>query len=313
MSQMIDLSGVYQFWELVSVFEKGEEPSDERWDPLFETPGYKILTEVEFSKKFLKKVFRKAFLGGDGETDLEKMMIKHLRDVRSDREELNVFLSKVIDGGLYDEAVEKALKWLPFDEVEYYPPVSFLFFQKDARGYVPIVFDLHLGYLLGDDLPLLLGHEMHHFYRNMKVSFDPGIEDRDIVWALNQIHMEGIADQINKELIFGDDPVFGEEFKRRYVKNYDEAEKYISKLDRWMTEYDPDTGEEIKDGLPLSGHPVGLFMVEKVIENGGKDELIENYADPFYFFELYSDLVGDELGFSEKSLKLIKDLSEKYM
>ena len=312
MSQKIDLSGVYQFWELVSVFEDGEEPSDERWDSLFETPGYKILTEVEFSKKFLKKVFRKAYLGGVGETDFEKMMIEHLRDVRSDREGLNKFLSKVIDGGLYDEAVFKALKWLPFDEPEYYPPVSFLFFQKDARGYVPIVLDLQLAYSLGDDLPLLLGHEMHHFYRNMKVSFDPGIEDRDIVWTLNQIHMEGMADQINKELIFGDDPVFGEEFQKKYVKNYDDAEKYISKLDGLIAEYS-DTGEEIKDGLPMSGHPVGLFMVEKVIENGGKNELIENYADPFYFFELYSDLVEDGLGFSEKSLELIKELSGKYL
>ena len=313
MSQKIDLSGVYQFWELFKVMDEGEEPSDERWDSLFKTPGYKILTEVEFSKEFLKKVFRKAFLGEVGETGLENMMIEHLSDVRSDREELNKFLSEVIDGGLYDEAVDKALEWLPFDEVEYYPQVSFLFFQKDARGYVPIVFDLKLAYSLGDDLPLLLGHEMHHFYRNMEVSFDPGIEDRDLVWTLNQIHMEGMADQINKELIFGDDPVFGEEFQRRYLKNYDEAEKYISKLDKWMTEYTSDTGEEIKDGLPMSGHPVGFFMVEKVIENGGKEELVENYADPFYFFELYSDLVEGEFSFSEKSLELVRKLGRKYL
>ncbi|MFW6305347.1 MAG: DUF5700 domain-containing putative Zn-dependent protease [Candidatus Saliniplasma sp.] len=313
MSQKIDLSGVYQFWELVSVFEKGEEPSDDRWDSLFETPGYKILTEVEFPREFMKKVFRKAFLCGVGETGLEKMMIEHLRDVRSDREELNDFLSEVIDGGLYDESVERALEWLPFDEPEYYPPVSFLFYQKDARGYVPIVFDLYLAYSIGKNLSLLLGHEMHHFYRNMKVSFDPGIEDRDIVWTLNQIHMEGIADQINKELIFGEQSVFGEKFQEAYMKNYDEAEKYISKLDELIAGYDPDTGEDIKDGLPMSGHPVGFFMVEKVIENGRKVELVENYADPFYFFELYSEVVGDELSFSEESLELVKELSRKYL
>jgi len=323
MSEKIDLSGVHHFWEIVDIFEKGDKPNESKWDELFDTPGYDILTKIEFSEEFFRKALNLAYGPNTNEisgevTEIEKRMIKHLNDVKDNREELNDFLGEIFNDDYYDEALGLTFEWLPFEEQEPYPPVSFLFFQKDARGYIPIVFDLQFAYELGDDLSLFLAHEMHHFYRNMEVSFDPEIDDKEIIWALNQIHMEGMADQINKELIMGADPVFGEDYQDKYNENYKDAEQYVEKLDKYIKKYgeNPDRyGKKIQEFLPLSGHPIGFFMAEAIIDSGLKDELVESYDDPFYFFELYNDSADDNFltKFSHDSIEVIKDLKEKYI
>ena len=320
MSQKIDLSGVHRFWEIVDIFEKGDEPDEERWSELFNTPGCEILTQIEFSEEFFKRIFSQAF----GQKKISKMsegeekIVDHLKEVKDNRDELNDFLGDIFTEDYYDDALNLAFEWLPIDEEEPYPPVSFLFFQKDARGYIPIVFDLQFAYELDDDLPTYLAHEMHHFYRNLNVSFDPNIEDKEIIWALNQLHMEGVADQINKELIMGSQPIFDERYKEKYIENYKGAEEYIKELDGYLRRYEekPDEyGKKIQESLPLSGHPIGFFMTEVIIDSGLKDELVDSYDDPFYFFELYNDSADEDnlTKFSEESIAVINDLKEKYV
>lgn len=322
MSQKIDLSGVHRFWEIVDIFEKGDEPGEEKWNELFSTPGYEILTQVEFSEGFFKRIFNEAYGSGEDESvdmiEEEERIIEHFREVKNNRGKLNDFLGDIFAQDHYDDALDLAFEWLPFDDEEPYPPVSFLFFQKDARGYIPIVFDLQFAYELGDDLSTFLAHEMHHFYRNLNVSFDPNIRDKEIIWALNQIHMEGMADQINKDLITGPETIFDEDYQKEYEENYKDAEEYIKELDEYIRKYeeDPDEyGKEIQESLPLSGHPVGFFMAETIIDSGLKDELIDSYDDPFHFFELYniSAKEKDLTMFSKESISLIDDLKEKYL
>ncbi len=322
MSEKIDLSGVHHFWEIVDIYKKGDKPNESKWDELFDTPGYDILTKIEFSEDFFRKVLNLAYGPNTNEilgevTEIEKRMIKHLNDIMDNRKELNDFLGEIFTDDYYDDALDLTFDWLPFEEQEPYPPVSFLFFQEDARGYIPIVFDLQFAYELGDDLSLFLAHEMHHFYRNMEVSFDPEIDDKEIIWAINQIHMEGVADNINSEFIFGDKEIFGKEYQRTYLQRYRNAEEYIQELDEHIKDYraNPDKYREIiKADLPLSGHPIGFFMAESIIDSGRKDELIENYDDPFYFFELYnkSAELNDYYRFSEDSIDVVNNLKKKY-
>ncbi|MFP4051297.1 MAG: DUF5700 domain-containing putative Zn-dependent protease [Thermoplasmata archaeon] len=319
MFQKIDLSGVHRFWEIVDIFERGDEPDEEKWSELFNTPGYEILTQIEFSEEFFKQIFGEAY--GQKEinkkSEGEEKIVEHFKDVKDNREQLNRFLGDIFTQDYYEEALDLAFEWLPFDEREPYPPVSFLFFQKDARGYIPIVFDLQFAYELEENLSKFLAHEIHHFYRNMEVSFDPSIEDKEIVWALNQIHMEGMADHINKDLIIGDKQVFGQEYQELYTENYQDAEHYIKELDTYIKKYseDPDEyGKKIQDTLPLSGHPIGFFMTETIINSDRKEEMIDGYDEPFSFFKLYnvSAEEQDKVKLSKDSLKVIDALKEKY-
>lgn len=320
MSQKIDLSGIHHFWEIVGIFENGNEPEDEKWKELFKTPGYRILNQIEFSEEYFKQTFNSAYGSSDLSDDIDeqkKTIVRHFRHIKDNREELNDFLGEIFNKDFYDDALDLAFEWLPLDEQEPYPPVSFLFFQKDARGYIPIVFDLQFAYELGDDLTKFLAHEMHHFYRNMQVSFDPDIDDKELIWALNQIHMEGMADQINKELIFDEHHVFGEDYQEMYIDNYRNAEQYIEELDNHIRKYSDiqkEYGEKVQESLPLSGHPIGFFMSESIIDSGLRDELIEGYDDPFYFFKLYNKAADKEglTKYSEKTIQVIEELKELY-
>jgi len=63
-----------------------------------------------------------------------------------------------------------------------------------------------------EDLIFLLAHEFHHFYRNKLLRYDqrtvsPG--DTNILWALDQLHAEGMADQINMNWWYKDSDLFG--------------------------------------------------------------------------------------------------------
>ncbi len=57
-----DFSGIKQFWNIVNILERNQEPNSSEWSKLFNTPGYKVLTSGEFSKAFFKKNFRLVFM-----------------------------------------------------------------------------------------------------------------------------------------------------------------------------------------------------------------------------------------------------------
>ena len=58
----IDFSGVEKFLELTALLEKDQEPTQEQWDDMFDTPGYKILILREFNKNFLMERIKLAFM-----------------------------------------------------------------------------------------------------------------------------------------------------------------------------------------------------------------------------------------------------------
>jgi len=200
--------------------------------------------------------------------------------------------------------------------------VAFVIFANDARGYSPVVIDAVRAIESDGELEDLLAHEFHHHLRNKLLSFDlDRVEfgDESVIWVLNQLHCEGIADLISAKSLFKGKEFFKSEYYLAYIK----SDSIIHQIDAIFVQISnsPSQGEtlglELKKILPQSGHPTGYYMAKTILEQKGKGELIKGVGNPFEFIELYQRAAtkrGRKTAlFSEKTLEFIRNLEKKYI
>jgi hypothetical protein len=178
----------------------------------------------------------------------------------------------------------------------------------------------------GNKLKYLVGHETHHFYRNKRLEFefpDQSHPDYNLVWVLNQLQAEGIADQIDKRVRYfngGDQET--SKWALRYKEYFNKTPDLIREIDSLLIAYylQPEASniisDKIRKSIPMSGHPTGYFMANVIIETLGKQELLASVANPFQFFKRYNQAAAkhpDEYpAFSKESVELIDQIELKY-
>lgn len=145
------------------------------------------------------------------------------------------------DDRLLARARSLAEEYLPAGDYAYYP-VSFVIFDRDARGYRPVVVDLLNALDQGERLVYLLAHELHHYYVGMLRR--GGITDQeladtrsDLAWIVDQIQLEGVADLTNVLLWFGQGQVSPE-----YLDAVAGAPAYLRQLERGLEAVSRDRG-----------------------------------------------------------------------
>ena len=293
-----DFTGAEQFFRLSGLLQEGGEPSPSAWRALFDTPGYRALTAGEFQPHFLKDVWRLA-LSPRLASERQKMegqagrMARHARKAVSRKEELLEFRDLLVSRqeDLLQQARQKALRYLPEGQFEDWSEVAFLVFDSDARGYVPLAVDLMFALDLGNPCRLasLLAHEYHHQQVFGLRGLAPGGPDKrhDIVWILDQIHLEGIADMITV-------PEMEEADRNRFAARVERAPEYLARLDRGIREAasNPDRadqwGRRLREDLPESGHPIGYFMARIISRHLGHEALVQAATHPLRFLRAFS-------------------------
>lgn len=325
---MLDFTGFHGFLRISDLLNQGIEPKAHEWEEFFSAPGYRALLVSEFTREFFVSRMRLAFLAAaqkQGKQTGTDRFAEHYRRVYSLREELNEHAEKLASSRVAAEAMEHTLAWLPTSlriKAGDHPPVAFLVFDLDARGYSPIVMDILASREWGD-LSRFLGHEFHHYYRNKLLSIDLAIasaEDQPLLWVLNQLHCEGLADQIDKhEDVPADSLMAG--FMRHYRKCAAEAPASVELLDRTLRacsttpEQKRELGEALRGKLPLSGHPTGFYMANVILKQLGREPLIDTFASPFQFLELYTQAAKKDPTapvLSTAALQYAGALTEKY-
>lgn len=176
------------------------------------------------------------------------------------------------------------------------PPVAFVIFAYDGRGYTPVVMDL----LAAEGLPLVpfLAHEFHHVFRNRLARVDADAappEAEDLWWVLSQLELEGIADQVGNAGFFaGELPITVGDGFRLLVE---ERPAVLAAADSLLTRLDQAPGDaaavgaELRKRLPWSGHPTGFYMASLIRARLGLDALVATTGDPFAFFRAYQRAV----------------------
>lgn len=334
MMNNFDFSGLIQFLSITALLEKDMEPNSTQWDVLFETPGYKILIESEFKRDFLINCIRTAFKPSEKEK-LEHMLnnrqketrfIEHYVNVKKIRNKIPDFVEKINNCSMGEYIVNKVMEYFPSKDLDKLPMISFLVFDNDARGYTPVVVDIGFAMTVGESLPLLIAHEVHHFYRGKISSInyeEVNKADFNIIWTLNQIHMEGIADQIDKYVLFNEaNPLKGmESSTKKYWEYVRQSPSIIKTMDNILSEIlnlkdYVELSSELIRSVPMSGHPVGFYMAKTIHDEMGKDALIMDIGNPFAFFRRYNEAAkGINVGspvFSIEAMSVIDRLESKY-
>jgi hypothetical protein len=239
LSANIDFSGVDKFLELTATLENDQEPSQEQWNQLFSTPGYDVLITSEFRKEFFTERFKLAFMPSKRE-DLEVKMkeeegfwaqfLPHYVRAKNHRHLIIDQIEKLKTLNFMKAAMDEVRTFLPDIPLKEYPPISFVIFGPDARGYRPVVVDVLYAYDQGDLLIPFIAHEFHHYFRDQLFDY---AQEQDIVWVLNQIQAEGIADQINKGKWFHDKNLYPQyaEKNKNYLEWYDKCPQIIREMD----------------------------------------------------------------------------------
>lgn len=322
-----DFSGVEKFLELTAILERDQEPTQDQWDALFATPGYVVLLQREFQKDFFVERFKLAFMPSRAEALKEQMkkdtgfraqFLPHYQRVKAMRGPIKQWTAEQRPAELYAEAVEKVRALLPEGAVSGWPAVSFVIFAPDSRGYDPVVLDVLSCMDKGGRLADLVGHEFHHYYRNLLVDLN---QDQSALWIINQIHSEGIADLIDKAEWTRKPEADLAPNEREFVKLYRESPSVLRTMDDLLARMSEkktgrgELGNELRRAVPQVGHPTGLFMATLILEELGKAALVGAAAEPFAFFRLYQEAAlkrgGDAPRFSDKAMAFLDRLKPR--
>jgi hypothetical protein len=332
-----DFTGIEMFWHIVDILQLDKEPDPALWDQVLTTPGYMALTASEFETDFFVKNFRLAYmpsLAAERQNALAdpatKRYLQHYTEVLQRRDDLAEHQGRLTSRSILTEALERTRSYLPPGAPQGIPPVAFVIFARDGRGYDPIVMDLMAS--MEWDLEAFLAHDCHHWYRNRMRKFrleDLAPEDALLVHTLDQMQAEGIADQIDKAAWFDPKiydalPAEWQAYADRFFVAVDGTPELLVKLDsliRGMSTADADeqiaTGEAVAELVPMSGHPTGYYMARLIREELGDGALTEDGTNAFAFMRRYDEAArkagSDAPVLSAETLAYLGALEDKYL
>lgn len=212
LSAQFDFSSLAPFWNLAEQLSKDSMPPATLWDSLFETPGYQTLTAMEFPKEWIRNYMLRGIKPSEqpvysdwvSKGYWDTIFCHHMREAASRRADIEAFVKIMQSGDIATEALTHLKSfWPSADTLHTLPPISFIIFNRDARGYDPVLIDILFASDLYNQgqLDELIAHEAHHYYRYQILTFQYPPEDQPdytVIHMLNQVHMEGLADQIDK-------------------------------------------------------------------------------------------------------------------
>lgn len=266
------------------------------------------------------------------------LVIHGFENARQNRAALEKKLEDLKNYPYLKNASLEALKFLPDKKIDAYPRVDFIIFS-DSRGYDPLIIGLTGEDTLSEEelscfqrrghgryrpLTLLLAHEAFHLYRDKKLDFafpDENDPDYPIIWLLDQIQNEGIADLINVRELYFDPGCLRNSKEAKRIRDEQAAQPaYIRIMDAILSEMGknpaliPQLGRSIRNFIPRSGHPTGFFMANVILEQYRFEVLVQVSRNPFRFFALYNKAAhksGRAPVFSEEAMDFIQRLEAK--
>ena len=355
-----EFSGVHEFWNIMDVLILDKEPGDKQWEALFSTPGYAELFRREFKAKTFKRYYRAAYMPSKAtDKDVIKSaaaeggnkfriwfansMFESLEYSRKNKEKVIAKVKSFETFPYTENAIKELLMYLPEDRVGAPPDVSFIIFN-DSRGYTPVIMSIDEltreeealtpermailekeGYTKQRPHVLYFAHEFFHYYRDQKLEFkfpDRESDDYSLIWRLNQIENEGIADLINVRQLYLNGCCFAdtegaEQIRDEQSQQPDVIRQFNEILSKIHEEpfRKKELNTEIRRLITRAGHPTGFYMANVILEHIGRQALVDVVRNPFKFFDLYNKAArkdGNTPMFSKKSLQLLKELEQKY-
>jgi len=144
-----------------------------------------------------------------------------------------------------------------------------------------------------------------------------------LLWDLDQLQAEGIADQIDKRVTCFREGIQADSgWAIQFRELLDQASMHIARFDSLLANLadfsgDPESLEaRIRSILPMSAHPTGYFMAIIIRQELGAGILREHVGNPFVFLRDYDQAATRSPDrppvFSPEALRRIDALEERY-
>ncbi|MGC1473027.1 MAG: DUF5700 domain-containing putative Zn-dependent protease [Psychroserpens sp.] len=169
----------------------------------------------------------------------------------------------------------------------------------------------------------LSNFESHEFFHIQRPDILEHVKidsiDQGIIWALNAILDEGIADMVDKDVMLADNSDW---WLKEMVNDF-----YVGKSKDVISNFntliiDETNGKHHSENdyreafLGSVGHVPGYSMAKLITDKGKSREMIDNADDPFSFFILYNDIASENPEeyphYDNVAMQYVKELANKY-
>jgi hypothetical protein len=336
-SSGMDFSGIDQFWPIVDILARNEEPSTTQWRALFSTPGYRLARvnlgpELQDDIDMAFRPSRQSELvrttAGD---DDHALALKHLRLAGVHRAELIAYRDSLAHATPVADALALAARFLPPGATSRGAPplVAFALFRDDGYSLPQgIVVDLLYARVLsvgGTPVVKNLAHEFHHSYVNRLAKplppADTATADSGLRRALIDLRSEGLADLIDKPYPFRSPSPGLQAYAARYNVEYARTPASLLQLDTLLVTVAGDStqaaaaGERAMMLFWSNGHPNGAYVAREILETFGVDSLYPAAFSPVAFLRTYAHAerrIGRPNPFSPAAWRELDALDARY-
>ena len=311
--QDLDASGILAFWRVHDHLIRGLEPPIPLLDSMFATPGYGALEQRERRRPRLTEAFRLAFLPRlvmqpdslEAAHPWVRSIVPHLRQAGARRQALDSLFLAFARDPVLRRADLRARGLLPASRASgKIPPVSFILFARDGRGYPHLVIaDLERVRTMVDP-ERFFAHEFHHYHRHaLSRPASRGLPGHGaLIEVLTNLEFEGIADRLDK----ADIPAltdaalvsrFPDSSERAYYRAYRQdflrGGDWVALVDSVLSGLRPDSSSVANAAallgrrLPDGGRVVGAYLAAAIQQVFGDPGLSAVAGDPPAFFDAY--------------------------
>jgi len=332
----LDFTGVDQFWHVVDILAKDTEPTEQQWQALLSTPGYRLAqialgTVVQEDLEVAFRPSRRAAF--DSLTALPNdraSRLRHLARAPSLRKQLDAFRDSLSRSAPITGAIRTAQRFLPPGATsEGQPPlVAFAVFRDDGYSLGPgVIVDLIHAY--ESNLVLFLAHEFHHAYlirAQEKTMPDrtgqPDTPDEfPLRSAIQGMRNEGLADLIDKPYPLTSTNPVRAAYVTRYNDEYAKTPATLRQIDSLLAVIASDStqmspaGQRVRTLLWSNGHASGAYIARTIYERFGVDSLFPAITSPVAMLRTYSAVEkarGHPAPFSPPAWRVLDAFERKY-
>jgi hypothetical protein len=338
----INSSSVDKFFEISKVIASGKEPSENEWEALFETAGYKIRAHRDIIRNMAIFAFHPGYeqqrdsilkfsivddMSDDSKTSSKLTLINFL-DMKNNLNALEEFRN-TYDFNSLKERSEKRLKSFlknTVDSLIVFPSINLLCQEADAQSKPKgIVIDFNLFYkqVPNDENINFLAHEMFHSYRRHFENKEL-VKSNNLMRQIDNLQNEGTADLIDKTLNSLTQKLinwgYPQSFVDFYISTYENTPDKLQVMDSITCSFihkeinEEEFNKQLKDFFILGGHPNGYYMTNTIKEAGLIDELIARFDSPVDFIKIYNQAAREKNTYvlSNEFISYLEQLELKY-
>jgi len=334
----VNTSVAEAYFEVAEALKSGIYENSTAWQKLFASQIYQMMIsgggiDTVTLKTEMMHVFDPSAPLSQAEVSRSEL---YHRLYKENKTELENYITLLKKSNIEDSVKNILYPYLPFrlQSDSFFPAVYYLNYgAPEANGYGGIVInDLLFSYRIDNyKFGLVTAHEAFHsivsvaFQKRLKESLDYDAIDFNLMYFLQNVSEEGIADLIDKPLLLKRGSPVYDEVKQltkddevlsiQYIKSIDSLLKLSFTSDQMLQQYNGFTDLANTYGRN-GGHIPGRFMGNIIQKSGLLEKHIKNVEDPISFILTYNE-AAKKLGeknplFSKESIGYIQLIKKKY-